>query len=176
MSANDKQIAGDHYRQKDGEQHWDRIYRLYGRGYFVGCATKYIERYHLKNGKQDLEKAIHFLEKLIELEYSSSVEVERKADLRYSPDYQEVLSAHMQKMRMDAMTGVVKKEKRARPWGSLGIDLPTKISTYKCMSCSNEISVTWGGTLPGHCDQCGFDGESYHPLDNGYVNQDGEKK
>jgi hypothetical protein len=69
MSANEKQVAGNHYN-KDGEQHWDRIYRLYGRGYFVGCSTKYIERYHLKNGKEDLEKAIHFLQKLIELEYS----------------------------------------------------------------------------------------------------------
>lgn len=69
MSANDKQVAGNHYQQKEGEQHWDRVYRLYGRGYFIGCATKYLERYHLKNGKQDLEKAIHFIEKLIELEY-----------------------------------------------------------------------------------------------------------
>jgi hypothetical protein len=68
MSANDKQVGGSHYN-KDGEQHWDRIYRLFGPGYFVGCATKYIERYHLKNGKEDLEKAIHFIQKLLELEY-----------------------------------------------------------------------------------------------------------
>lgn len=68
MSANDKQIGGDHY-DKSGEQHWDRMFRLYGRGYFVGCSTGYIERYHLKNGRQDLEKAIHFIQKLIELEY-----------------------------------------------------------------------------------------------------------
>lgn len=67
MSANDIQIGGGHYN-KDGEQHWDRMWRLYGRGYFVGCATKYIERYHLKNGIQDLEKARHFIDKLIELE------------------------------------------------------------------------------------------------------------
>jgi len=69
--CNSIQVGGSHYRTADGqgEQHWDRVYRLYGRGYFVGCATKYIERYHLKNGAQDLEKAIHFLQKLIELEY-----------------------------------------------------------------------------------------------------------
>lgn len=66
--VNEKQVGGDHY-DKNGEQHWDRIYRLYGRGYFIGCATKYLERYHLKNGKEDLEKAIHFIEKLKELEY-----------------------------------------------------------------------------------------------------------
>jgi hypothetical protein len=34
MSANEKQIGGDHY-DKSGEQHWDRQYRLNGRGYFV---------------------------------------------------------------------------------------------------------------------------------------------
>lgn len=69
MAANDTQIAGTHYRtDSGGEQHWDRQWRLYGRGYFVGCATKYIERYHLKNGVEDLKKARHFLDKLIELE------------------------------------------------------------------------------------------------------------
>ncbi len=74
MSANDNQVAGTHYKlDSKGEQHWDRVYRLYGRGYFVGCATKYLERYHLKNGKQDLEKAIHFIEKLMELEYGEKL-------------------------------------------------------------------------------------------------------
>lgn len=72
MGANDLQIGGDHYQQIEGEQHWDRMWRLYGRGYFVGCATKYIERYHLKNGKADLEKAKHFLQKLIEIEYGEA--------------------------------------------------------------------------------------------------------
>lgn len=67
MNANDKQVGGDHY-SREGEQHWDRQWKLNGRGYFVGCITKYVERYHLKNGIQDLEKAKHFLEKLIELE------------------------------------------------------------------------------------------------------------
>ena len=65
--ANKRQVGGNHY-DKTGEQHWDRIYRLFGPGYFIGCATKYVERYQSKNGIQDLEKAIHFIEKLIELE------------------------------------------------------------------------------------------------------------
>ena len=70
MGANERQIGGNHYK-KGGEEHWDRQWRLYGRGYFVGCITKYVERYHEKNGLQDLEKAKHFLDKLIELEYSA---------------------------------------------------------------------------------------------------------
>lgn len=69
MDPNDVQIGGNHYKEVEGEQHWDRQWRLNGRGYFVGQITKYVERYHLKNGKQDLEKARHFLDKLITLEY-----------------------------------------------------------------------------------------------------------
>jgi hypothetical protein len=65
--ANDYQVGGDHYR-KGGEQHWDRIYRLFGPGYFIGCITKYVERYRYKGGLEDLKKARHFIEKLIELE------------------------------------------------------------------------------------------------------------
>lgn len=72
MSANERQIGGNHYK-KGGEEHWDRQWRLYGRGYFVGCITKYVERYHEKNGIQDLEKAKHFLDKLIELESANGI-------------------------------------------------------------------------------------------------------
>ena len=64
--ANKIQIGGDHYHN-GGEQHWDRVWRLHGAGYFVGCITKYVERYQDKNGVQDLQKARHFLDKLIEL-------------------------------------------------------------------------------------------------------------
>jgi uncharacterized protein DUF3310 len=65
--ANDIQIGGDHYKM-GGEEHWDRMWRLYGRGYFVGCVTKLVERYPYKNGLEDLQKAGHFIQKLIELE------------------------------------------------------------------------------------------------------------
>lgn len=69
--ANKKQFGGAHYKQPDGgEEHWDRQWRLSGAGYFIGCITKYVERYRSKNGLQDLQKSQHFLEKLIELETS----------------------------------------------------------------------------------------------------------
>ncbi len=67
MKANERQVGGDHYKIV-GEEHWDRVWRLWGRGYFVGQITKYLERYPQKNGLDDLKKAQHFLEKLIELE------------------------------------------------------------------------------------------------------------
>lgn len=68
MAANDRQVGGRHYRKIPGEQHWDRIWRLYGPGYFIGNITKYVERYQDKNGIEDLNKARHYIDKLIELE------------------------------------------------------------------------------------------------------------
>ena len=71
-AANQKQIGGNHYKH-GGEEHWDRVNRL-GLNYFQGAATKYVERCYLKgNAVQYLQKAVHFLEKLIEIE-------QRKAD------------------------------------------------------------------------------------------------
>jgi hypothetical protein len=61
MSANDYQIGGNHYKT-NGVQHWD----LFGQDYLIGCATKYISRWRNKNGKQDLEKALHYAKKLKE--------------------------------------------------------------------------------------------------------------
>lgn len=65
--ANKTQVGGTHYKT-GGEEHWDRQWRLFGPGYFIGCITKYVERYQKKDGYQDLLKARHFLDKLIELE------------------------------------------------------------------------------------------------------------
>ena len=63
--ANEKQVAGQHYRAKI--QHWDFVVAA-GLGYFEGQITKYVTRWRKKNGVQDLQKAEHFLEKLIEVE------------------------------------------------------------------------------------------------------------
>ena len=82
--ANRTQVGGGHYKLEGaGEEHWDRQWRMNGRGYFVGSITKYIERYHLKNGVQDLKKAKHFIEKLIELEQKQAAE-NAPASLRVS--------------------------------------------------------------------------------------------
>lgn len=66
MSANDKQVGGSHYKT-GGVQHWDIAAKLYGEAHFKCTATKYISRWRAKNGVQDLEKAKHYLEKLIEI-------------------------------------------------------------------------------------------------------------
>lgn len=75
-AANERQVGGSHYRKVPGEQHWDRLVRLKGldrsRAYFTGTITAYVERYEDKNGIQDLEKARHYLDKLIELEQAEA--------------------------------------------------------------------------------------------------------
>lgn len=63
MNANDTQVGGDHYRTE--YQHWDLATDL-NLGYFEGQITKYVTRWRSKNGVQDLEKAKHFTQKLIE--------------------------------------------------------------------------------------------------------------
>jgi len=65
VRANDTQVAGDHYRTPI--QHWDYVLAN-DLGYFEGQITKYVTRWRKKNGVQDLRKALHFLEKLIESE------------------------------------------------------------------------------------------------------------
>jgi hypothetical protein len=66
-SALNTQVGGDHYkkyRMQPMEIAYD--YKLTNA---IFATLKYILRYRDKNGKQDLEKAIHCLQMAIELEY-----------------------------------------------------------------------------------------------------------
>jgi len=65
MSADDKQVGGGHYKI-GGVEHWTVCSGM-GIGYLESCATKYLMRWRKKAGLQDLEKAEHFLEKLLEM-------------------------------------------------------------------------------------------------------------
>jgi len=64
-----RQVGGDHYTRLE-IQPWEVIERN-GMGFFDGNAVKYLMRYKAKGGVQDLEKARHYLDKLIELENGS---------------------------------------------------------------------------------------------------------
>lgn len=64
MSVNDEQVGGEHYQKPI--QPWDYI-TLNRLGYLEGNIIKYVTRYKEKNGLQDLHKAKHYLEKLIEV-------------------------------------------------------------------------------------------------------------
>ena len=64
--ANANQVGGEHYRNK-AIQPWDYIVSN-NLGYLEGCVVKYVSRYKEKGGMQDLQKAAHYLQKLMEVQ------------------------------------------------------------------------------------------------------------
>jgi len=64
--ANQEQVGGDHWKTMP-IQTWDYI-AANGLGYFEGNVVKYVSRWRKKGGVEDLKKARHYLDKLIELE------------------------------------------------------------------------------------------------------------
>jgi hypothetical protein len=62
--ANDVQVAGTHYKSK-AIQPWDYIVAN-NLGYLEGNIVKYVSRWKDKGGVDDLRKARHYLDKLIE--------------------------------------------------------------------------------------------------------------
>ena len=71
MSANENQIGGSHYKTGGKAQHWDFVYEYLEGDYLLGAATKYVFRFGKKGDKlksiEDLQKAIHFIQKKIEM-------------------------------------------------------------------------------------------------------------
>ena len=67
LSALDKQESGDHYK---GKAIQPIIYiHANNLGFCAGNVVKYITRYKDKNGAEDIRKAIHYCQLLLELEY-----------------------------------------------------------------------------------------------------------
>lgn len=69
MTANQTQIGGTHYKDMR-IQPWDYMRECMSAdgfaGYLQGCCIKYLSRFHRKGGVEDLRKARHYLDKLIE--------------------------------------------------------------------------------------------------------------
>lgn len=66
MNPTDKQIGGTHY--KTAIQPVEYIHAN-GLNFFEGNVIKHITRHRSKGVKVDLEKAIHYIEMLMEFEY-----------------------------------------------------------------------------------------------------------
>lgn len=66
MSPQETQVGGSHYKDM-AIQPADYIMKN-GIGWAEGCAIAYISRWRQKGGVQDLQKAIHTLQLLIESE------------------------------------------------------------------------------------------------------------
>jgi len=63
MDPDTKQVGGNHYQSN--YQHWDFVRMALKGRYLEGCATKYLYRWRKKGGIEDLEKAIHYLRKMM---------------------------------------------------------------------------------------------------------------
>lgn len=66
-SVNNIQHGGNHYKKYGDLQPWDVVIK-WNLGYLEGTALKYIARWRDKGGIEDIKKAIHFLQKLVEVE------------------------------------------------------------------------------------------------------------
>jgi UDP-3-O-acyl-N-acetylglucosamine deacetylase len=81
MSALDKQVSGDHY--KDLKIQPIEYIHANGIPFAEGSVIKYVSRWRAKGGIKDLEKAKHFLELLIELEVQAAApEIALASDVR----------------------------------------------------------------------------------------------
>ena len=70
-SALDKQEGGNHYETAIQPIRYIHANKL---GFCEGNVVKYVTRHKRKNGVEDIRKAIHYLELLIELEYPEEKE------------------------------------------------------------------------------------------------------
>jgi Protein of unknwon function (DUF3310) len=64
VGANATQHGGDHYKAE--YEHWDWAVDM-ELDYFAAAATKYVTRHRKKNGREDVLKSKHYIEKKIEL-------------------------------------------------------------------------------------------------------------
>lgn len=80
MAANDIQIGGEHYKANEEQterarncgvlpapEPWDFSF-IRGHNNLQAGVIKYVDRYLQKNGLQDLQKAKHYLDKMLEIE------------------------------------------------------------------------------------------------------------
>ena len=66
-----QQVGGDHYRK----MHIQPVVFINRNGlnFIEGSVVKYVCRHRDKGGRKDIEKAIHYLELLLDLEYNEGV-------------------------------------------------------------------------------------------------------
>lgn len=69
-TALEVQVGGSHYKELDIQP--IEYILANNLGYAEGNVVKYVTRYSLKNGKEDLEKARHYIDLLLEQRYPNS--------------------------------------------------------------------------------------------------------
>jgi len=67
-TASATQVGGDHYRNMTIQP--AEYNQRNGLNFCEACVIKYVSRHKHKNGAEDVRKAIHFLNLLLEIEYN----------------------------------------------------------------------------------------------------------
>lgn len=95
-------VTPAHYVLKDGSDSMDLIAKILGKeqfkGFLRGNALKYLIRYELKGGIDDLKKALNYIERLVELEEEPEdreAEESHKSDLYSIVEVAEAISRHL---------------------------------------------------------------------------------
>jgi len=70
MSELSQQVGGDHYNTKIPPIDYIHENKL---TFIEGNVIKYVSRHRAKNGAEDIKKAIHYLEILLEKEYGYNI-------------------------------------------------------------------------------------------------------
>ncbi len=70
----DTQVGGDHYKELQIQP--VEYIHANGIGFCEGCAIKYLTRWRSKGGIEDLHKAKHFIDMLIQLETNELIKKE----------------------------------------------------------------------------------------------------
>jgi len=68
-TASEKQVGGTHYK---GDLQPIDVIDAWGLDFYEGSALKYLARHRKKNGAEDIKKAIHYLELLLERQYNDA--------------------------------------------------------------------------------------------------------
>ena len=84
MSSYDKQVGGNHY--KDMAIQPSEFVNKNKMLFAEGNAIKYICRHNNKGGKQDLEKAKHYIDMIIERDYGDHIHKSQTFDGSHNPD------------------------------------------------------------------------------------------
>ena len=79
----EKVVYVDPLKQQEGGNHYKQFkiqpaefIHANGIGYLEGCAIKYLCRHRDKGGLEDLRKAQHYIDLLIDLEYRNQISTE----------------------------------------------------------------------------------------------------
>lgn len=86
-----------HYVLSDGSDSMDALEKILGpeefKGFLRGNAIKYLIRYKLKGGIEDLKKAMDYIERLVDLEEELEDEKNESENGSYLADLFEVMTA-----------------------------------------------------------------------------------